>query len=309
MACGAKRPMTGTSTKRGRGARGQQRRCGTGGRWLRRLALGGAIGAGVWFASQRAAAQRAQSEGHGGAGYGASDEIDGAASASAGDVAPEILPGDELVPHADIVATRSVDIAALPEEVWPWLAQLGQDKAGFYSWTALENLAGIDMPEVHRIVPEWQGLSVGDPVKFSDGLAAIAAIVEPPYVLVLHGDPQALAAGEAPIAADPGAGVTADPEAPAPVDAGAPAPVAGATSPTADADPTATAEIGEGDPGFAFTWAFVIEPTETGSRLTARERFAWLNTRGRIGATIGSLLSRPMSAKMMSTIKRLAEQN
>lgn len=109
--------------------------------------------------------------------------------------AVELLPGDELVPHGYIVATRSIEIIAPPEGVWPWLAQIGQDKAGFYSWTALENLVGIGMPEVHRIVPAWQGLEAGDPVRFSDGLAVVAARVEPPHVLVMHGDPQAAAAG------------------------------------------------------------------------------------------------------------------
>ncbi len=42
------------------------------------------------------------------------------------------LPGDELVPNADVVATRSIAVAAAPERVWPWIAQLGQGRGGFY---------------------------------------------------------------------------------------------------------------------------------------------------------------------------------
>ncbi|GAB4078358.1 hypothetical protein GCM10028781_31260 [Nostocoides australiense] len=37
-----------------------------------------------------------------------------------------LLPGDELVDRPTIVATRGIDIAAPPEAVWPWVAQLGQ---------------------------------------------------------------------------------------------------------------------------------------------------------------------------------------
>ena len=35
------------------------------------------------------------------------------------------VDGDELVPEAGIVETRAIDIDATPDEVWPWLAQLG----------------------------------------------------------------------------------------------------------------------------------------------------------------------------------------
>jgi hypothetical protein len=32
------------------------------------------------------------------------------------------LPGDELVPHADVMATRAVTIRAAVDGVWPWIA-------------------------------------------------------------------------------------------------------------------------------------------------------------------------------------------
>jgi hypothetical protein len=50
------------------------------------------------------------------------------------------LPGDEILPDADLVATRATDVDAPPERVWPWLAQLGQGRGGFYTYGALENL-------------------------------------------------------------------------------------------------------------------------------------------------------------------------
>jgi hypothetical protein len=72
------------------------------------------------------------------------------------------LPGDELVPHPALESTRAVTILAPAEEVWRWLVQLGQDRGGFYSYDRLENLAGADIHNVDRIVPEMQHLKVGD---------------------------------------------------------------------------------------------------------------------------------------------------
>jgi hypothetical protein len=43
------------------------------------------------------------------------------------------LPGDELVPEPTTSSTLAVTADAPPEEVWPWLAQMGVDRAGFYT--------------------------------------------------------------------------------------------------------------------------------------------------------------------------------
>ena len=72
------------------------------------------------------------------------------------------LPGDELVPHPTLESTRALTIRAPAEEVWRWLVQLGQDRGGFYSYDRLENLAGADIHNVDRIVPQMQHLKVGD---------------------------------------------------------------------------------------------------------------------------------------------------
>ena len=55
------------------------------------------------------------------------------------------LPGDELVGAADLTATRAVTIRAGADVVWPWIAQLGQGRGGFYSYDFLENLVGCDI--------------------------------------------------------------------------------------------------------------------------------------------------------------------
>src|SRR5208337_411058 len=65
------------------------------------------------------------------------------------------LPGDELFPVYSGEATHAITIQAPPQQVWPWLMQIGQDRSGFYSYTFLENLAGCEMPRVERLVPEW----------------------------------------------------------------------------------------------------------------------------------------------------------
>jgi hypothetical protein len=55
------------------------------------------------------------------------------------------VPGGELLPNEGTPILHAVTIDAPVEKVWPWLAQLGQDRAGFYSYGWLENLAGCEM--------------------------------------------------------------------------------------------------------------------------------------------------------------------
>lgn len=75
------------------------------------------------------------------------------------------MPGDELVPNARYRVDHAVTIHAPADSVWPWLVQLGQDRAGFYSYSWLERLAGDNIHNADRIHPEWQRLQVGDTVR------------------------------------------------------------------------------------------------------------------------------------------------
>lgn len=70
------------------------------------------------------------------------------------------LPGDAIVAGAPKV-TRAIFIAAPPERVYPWLAQLGQDRGGFYSYDLLENMLGCEMPRVEHLDPALQQWTVG----------------------------------------------------------------------------------------------------------------------------------------------------
>lgn len=74
----------------------------------------------------------------------------------------ETFPGDDIAAGASAVYTRSISIAAPPSEVWPWLVQMGQDKAGFYSFDWAETLFTDPMRNASTIHPEWQQLEVGD---------------------------------------------------------------------------------------------------------------------------------------------------
>jgi hypothetical protein len=97
------------------------------------------------------------------------------------------LPGDELVPHADLTATRAVTVRAAADAVWPWIAQLGQGRGGFYSYDFLENLVGCDIHSADRIVPEWQAIDVGAQVRLHPEAGLIVALVEQGQALVLRG--------------------------------------------------------------------------------------------------------------------------
>jgi hypothetical protein len=77
-------------------------------------------------------------------------------------------PGDDWMPDPVTESTRAVTIDASVQEVWQWLAQIGQDRGGFYSYTPLENAIGANMTNADRIHPEWQHREVGEKVWLGD---------------------------------------------------------------------------------------------------------------------------------------------
>jgi len=74
------------------------------------------------------------------------------------------MPGDDIVQYPDFNATRGVTVQASPEQIWPWLVQIGHTRAGWYSYDLVDNLA---KPSAEKIVPEWQNLQIGDLVPIS----------------------------------------------------------------------------------------------------------------------------------------------
>jgi hypothetical protein len=77
------------------------------------------------------------------------------------------LPGDELLEDADGISTRAIEIGAPAASVWPWLAQMGPaPRGGAYTYDWIENLLGLDMHSVDRVLPEFQHPQVGDTISY-----------------------------------------------------------------------------------------------------------------------------------------------
>lgn len=99
------------------------------------------------------------------------------------------LPGDKLAPNSNQSSTRAITIHAPPQAVWGWVAQIGQERGGFYSYQSLENLVGCQITNAERVTPEWE-LQVGDSVRLGaqealPGYRVVQAAA--PHVLVLQG--------------------------------------------------------------------------------------------------------------------------
>jgi hypothetical protein len=94
------------------------------------------------------------------------------------------LPGDELVASPDFDATRAVTVRATPEEIWPWIVQIGDRRAGFYSYDWFDNRG---KPSADRIIPELQQLEVGDPVPIAPGIHEVVHSLDPPRSMVWVG--------------------------------------------------------------------------------------------------------------------------
>src|SRR5512138_1213317 len=99
-----------------------------------------------------------------------------------------VMAGDSLLVDPTYSGTMAVTVAAPPEDIWPWLVQIGYRRGGLYSYDWLDRLFGyLDRPSANRVLPEFQNLAVGDviPVGRGDGFPVTA--IEPYRALVLSG--------------------------------------------------------------------------------------------------------------------------
>jgi menaquinone-dependent protoporphyrinogen IX oxidase len=110
--------------------------------------------------------------------------------------AAQSMPGDDLVPDADSQVTMAITIDAPPERVWPWLVQMGVDRAGLYTHTWLENgVMHLGVRNAGEIRPEWQDLKVGDHIWFLPESyptprfgPRVVALESPHHVVCVMGD-------------------------------------------------------------------------------------------------------------------------
>ena len=66
-------------------------------------------------------------------------------------------PGDDLVPGGRRGGTMTTTLAAPPSAVWPWLVQMGCDRAGWYSWDRRRTKGVLERR------PDPPGLAAGRP--------------------------------------------------------------------------------------------------------------------------------------------------
>ena len=98
------------------------------------------------------------------------------------------LPGDELLEHADGVATRAITIDAPASAVWPWIAQMGPSpRGGAYTYDWIENLLGLDMHSVDHVLPDYQRPEVGDTLGYGKNRMRFER-VEPRHVLATRSE-------------------------------------------------------------------------------------------------------------------------
>ena len=90
--------------------------------------------------------------------------------------------GDDIVKNPTFNATRAITIDASPEEIWPWIIQIGYKRAGFYSYDFLDN-DGI--PSAEGIIPEYQDLKVGDRIPLDkEGTITVEALEPNKHMLL-----------------------------------------------------------------------------------------------------------------------------
>ncbi|SCX40731.1 hypothetical protein SAMN03159343_1024 [Klenkia marina] len=97
-----------------------------------------------------------------------------------------VLPGDDVVPDADVVMDTAFDLPAPPAQVWPWFVQLGKRRGGYYLPRWVEAVVPRARRGLRHLDPALLGLAVGDTIPDWGGRHATftAHTMTPPHVLV-----------------------------------------------------------------------------------------------------------------------------
>ena len=100
------------------------------------------------------------------------------------------MPGDSMIPAPHVTWTNSATIDAAPAEVWPWIAQIADNRGGFYSFTWIEDRVGaltgaadyqVNYTNANGINGEWQNPKRGD--QMIQGLLKISDVKTGEYLL------------------------------------------------------------------------------------------------------------------------------
>jgi hypothetical protein len=94
------------------------------------------------------------------------------------------MPGDGLLRPEAPSTTRAITIDAPPEEVFPWLLQIGYGRGGWYSYDRIDN---DGKPSVERIDPALQRLSVGERIQMLPGMGPVVHEIVPDHHIVSRG--------------------------------------------------------------------------------------------------------------------------
>jgi hypothetical protein len=99
-----------------------------------------------------------------------------------------VMSGDAAIVDPTYSATLAVTVRAQPEDVWPWLVQMGYQRGGLYSYDWLDRLFGyLDRPSANRILPEFQHLDIGDQIPIGRGQGLPVTGLDPYRSLVMGG--------------------------------------------------------------------------------------------------------------------------
>jgi hypothetical protein len=96
------------------------------------------------------------------------------------------MAGDALVPNPTHSATHAVTIDSPPDDIWPWLVQMGYQRGGLYSYDWLDRLFGfLDRPSANEVLPAFQQLTVGDKIRLGPREELTVAALEEKRMLAL----------------------------------------------------------------------------------------------------------------------------
>jgi hypothetical protein len=98
------------------------------------------------------------------------------------------MPLDDAIPDPTLVTNRAIGVAAPPEAIWPWIAQMGESpRGGFYSYTSIERMLGMRVRNATTLLPEFQDPKAGDVIDRAGNMRVKAVV--PGECLVLGPPP------------------------------------------------------------------------------------------------------------------------